>query len=79
MEHLTLIVPDGENNLSSIVGAYKIFSRANAFRKDRGKKELFATSCCAQFINPIFHFEGNGIVLTGASHTAFQLSLIFCQ
>jgi transcriptional regulator GlxA family with amidase domain len=41
MKHLTIIVPDGENNLSSIVGAYKIFSRANAFWKDKGKKELF--------------------------------------
>lgn len=42
MKHLTILVPDGEgNNLSSIVGAYKIFSRANAYRKEQGKKELF--------------------------------------
>src|SRR3954469_2983590 len=41
MKHLTIIVPDGENNLSSIVGAYKIFTRANAYRKEAGKKELF--------------------------------------
>jgi transcriptional regulator GlxA family with amidase domain len=41
MKHLTIIVPDGENNLSSIVGAYKIFTRANAYRKETGKKELF--------------------------------------
>ncbi len=41
MKHLTIIVPDGENNLSSIVGAYKIFSRANAYWKEKGKKELF--------------------------------------
>jgi transcriptional regulator GlxA family with amidase domain len=41
MKHLTIIVPMGENNLSSIVGAYKIFTRANAFRKENGKKELF--------------------------------------
>lgn len=41
MQHLTIIVPDGENNLSSIVGAYKIFSRANAYRKEMGQKELF--------------------------------------
>lgn len=31
MKHLTIIVPDGENNLSSLVGAYKIFSRANQY------------------------------------------------
>lgn len=42
MKHLTILVPEGEsNNLSSIVGAYKIFSRANAFWKEAGKKEVF--------------------------------------
>lgn len=41
MKHLTIIVPEGENNLSSIVGAYKIFTRANAYRKESGRKELF--------------------------------------
>lgn len=41
MQHLTIIVPDGENNLSSIVGAYKIFNRANAYWKESGKNELF--------------------------------------
>jgi transcriptional regulator GlxA family with amidase domain len=41
MKHLTIIVPDGENNLSSIVGAYKIFSRANEYWKGTGRKELF--------------------------------------
>ncbi|MEO6166126.1 MAG: helix-turn-helix domain-containing protein [Chitinophagales bacterium] len=41
MKHLTIIVPNGQNNLSSIVGAYKIFTRANEYRKKAGKKELF--------------------------------------
>ncbi len=41
MKHLTILVPDGQNNLSSIVGAYKIFSRANEYWKGLGKKELF--------------------------------------
>jgi transcriptional regulator GlxA family with amidase domain len=41
MKHLTIVVPDGENNLSSIVGAYKIFTRANQYRKQIGKRELF--------------------------------------
>src|SRR6516225_8989877 len=41
MKHLTILVPDGENNLSSIVGAYKIFTRANAFWKETGRNELF--------------------------------------
>ncbi|WP_316817571.1 GlxA family transcriptional regulator [Pedobacter nyackensis] len=41
MKHLTIVVPDGQNNLSSIVGAYKIFTRANAYWLNTGKKELF--------------------------------------
>jgi transcriptional regulator GlxA family with amidase domain len=41
MKHLTIIVPDGENNLSSIVGAYKIFTRANEYWKGSGRRELF--------------------------------------
>ena len=44
MKHLTIIIPDGQSNLSTIaciVGAYEIFTRANAFWKASGKKELF--------------------------------------
>ncbi|MES2649027.1 MAG: helix-turn-helix domain-containing protein [Bacteroidota bacterium] len=41
MKHLTILVPNGENNLSSIVGAYKIFSRANTYFKENGKREMF--------------------------------------
>lgn len=41
MKHLTIIVPEGENNLSSIVGAYKIFTRANDYRKAHGGQEVF--------------------------------------
>lgn len=42
MKHLTILVPGGEgNNISSIVGSYKIFTRANAYRKEQGGRELF--------------------------------------
>src|SRR5260221_10244837 len=41
MKHLTILVPDGQNNLSSIVGTYKIFTRANEYWKKAGKGELF--------------------------------------
>jgi transcriptional regulator GlxA family with amidase domain len=41
MKHLTILVPDGQNNLSSIIGAYKIFTRANEYWKKAGKRELF--------------------------------------
>ena len=41
MKHLTILVPDGDNNLSSIVGPYKIFMRANEHWRQTGRKELF--------------------------------------
>ncbi len=42
MQHITIVVPDGHgNNLSSIVGAYKIFTRANEYWKSKGKRELY--------------------------------------
>lgn len=41
MKHLTIIVPDGENNISSITGAYEIFTKANAYWKETGRNELF--------------------------------------
>ena len=42
MKHLTIIVPNGENNLSSITGAYEIFNKANSFWKEKGRTELFS-------------------------------------
>jgi transcriptional regulator GlxA family with amidase domain len=41
MQHLTILVPEGQNNLSSIVGPYKIFTRANEYWMSNGEKELF--------------------------------------
>jgi len=41
MKHMTILVPEGENNLSSIVGPYKIFTRANEYWKKTNRKELF--------------------------------------
>ena len=46
MKHLTILVPDGQNNLSSIVGTYKIFTRANEYwrKSDNnriGNRDLF--------------------------------------
>lgn len=60
MKHLTILVPNGEgNNLSSIVGAYKIFSRANDYSKKSGKKEAFkirlaGTSKKVEFYDGLF-------------------------
>ena len=44
MKHLTIIVPEAQNNLSTIaciVGTYEIFRRANAHWKDLGKDPIF--------------------------------------
>lgn len=41
MKHLTIIVPEGQNNLESIVGPYNIFTRANEYWKEIGRKSLF--------------------------------------
>jgi transcriptional regulator GlxA family with amidase domain len=41
MKKITILVPDGENNLSSIVGAYKILKRANKYWEENHKKTLY--------------------------------------
>lgn len=44
MKHLTIIVPDGQSNLSTIaciVGTYEIFATANAYWKNAGKNDAF--------------------------------------
>ena len=41
MKHLIILVPDGDNNLSSITGTYEIFKKANEYWKEQGKRELF--------------------------------------
>jgi len=41
MKHLTIVVPNGNNNLSSITGTFEIFSTANAYWKEQGNRQLF--------------------------------------
>ncbi|HVW97976.1 MAG TPA: helix-turn-helix domain-containing protein [Mucilaginibacter sp.] len=41
MKHITILVPDGQNNVSSIVGAYKILTRANQVWQQSGKTPLY--------------------------------------
>lgn len=41
MKHLTIVVPNGNNNLSSITGAFEIFNKANAYWKELGNRQLF--------------------------------------
>ena len=42
MKHLTIVVPAGDNNISSISGTYEIFKKANEFYKAQGKREVFS-------------------------------------
>lgn len=59
MKQISILVPDGENNLSSIVGAYKILTRANTYwvekRKTAGYKiELIGVSKEVDFHGGLF-------------------------
>ncbi|WPO77866.1 GlxA family transcriptional regulator [Flavobacterium sp. KACC 22761] len=65
MKLLTILVPEGENNLSSITGAYEIFNKANAFYKTNGKKELFKI----QLAGLSEKVEFNGGLFTVTPHT----------
>jgi transcriptional regulator GlxA family with amidase domain len=42
MKQLTIVVPEGENNISSITGAYEIFTKANEYWKQRRQQALFS-------------------------------------
>ena len=58
MKHLSILVPNGEgNNLSSIVGAYKIFTRANNYWQQLGNAPNFQIQLVgsAQTVN---YFDG---------------------
>ena len=56
MKHLTILVPDGEgNNLSSIVGAYKIFSKANDYWNANHENKLFSIQLAGVSKKVTFH------------------------
>jgi transcriptional regulator GlxA family with amidase domain len=41
MKYMTILVPDGQTNLSSIIGTYKIFTRANEYWQALGYEPVF--------------------------------------
>lgn len=41
MKHLTIIVPEAKGNLSSIVGSYKVFKKANEYWRNSGREDVF--------------------------------------
>ncbi|RZL07694.1 MAG: helix-turn-helix domain-containing protein, partial [Pedobacter sp.] len=51
----TILVPNGENNLSSIVGAFKIFSRANDHWKAKGNRPMFTIQLAGMSRTVSFH------------------------
>jgi transcriptional regulator GlxA family with amidase domain len=58
MEHITIAVPDGSgNNVSSIIGAYKILTRANEYWKSNGKKEMYKIEV-AGISKTVEYFDG---------------------
>jgi transcriptional regulator GlxA family with amidase domain len=71
MKHLTILVPQGQNNLSSIVGAYKIFTRANEYWKRAHGKELF-TIQLAGLSKRVSFYEG---LFTVKPHTSISAIL----
>lgn len=66
MKHLTILVPEGKgNNISSIIGSYKIFTRANAYWKESGRKEPFTIEL-AGTTKKVEYFDG---LFSVKSHT----------
>tara|TARA_R110002050_G_scaffold79810_4_gene170555 strand:+ start:18046 stop:19029 length:984 start_codon:yes stop_codon:yes gene_type:complete len=55
MKSLIILVPNGQNNLSSIVGAYKIFQRANAYCKSSDKEPVFTVTLAGTSKQIDFH------------------------
>ncbi|ATL48723.1 AraC family transcriptional regulator [Chitinophaga caeni] len=41
MKHLSLLIPNGHINLSSVIGTYKILSRANEYYQERHNRKIF--------------------------------------
>lgn len=57
MRHLTILVPDGQNKLSSIICTYKVFIKANAYWKGIHGRDLF-TIQLAGSSDEITFYEG---------------------
>ena len=87
MKHISILVPDGENNLSSIVGAYKILTRANRIWEEKSnrrgyKVELVGISKEVEFfdglctVKPHTHISGvsrtNLVVISSVNHNYNQ-------
>jgi transcriptional regulator GlxA family with amidase domain len=68
MKHLSILVPQGENNLSSITGTYEIFMKANAYWKGLGKTEPFTI----QLVGAAEQIDFNEGLFTIKPHTTIS-------
>ncbi len=66
MKTLTIVVPNGENNLSSITGTYEIFSKANQYCKETGKPEPFHIQLAG--VSPKVDFSNGLFSVTPHTH-----------
>lgn len=55
MKHLTILVPDGDHNLSSIAGSYKIVLSADGFWQRQGKPSVFTVQLAGVSEEVSFH------------------------
>ncbi len=60
MKHISILVPNGENNLSSIVGSYKILNRAN----DHWKAKTGRQGCKIQLVGVAAKVSFHGDLFT---------------
>src|SRR5215510_1204246 len=69
MQHITIIVPDGQTSLSSvacIVGAYEMFSIANEYWKESGRKQLYKVELAG--ISKRTHFNDGLLTVNIQTH-----------
>jgi len=69
MKHLTILVPDGQNKLSSIICTYKVFTKANAYWKEIHGEDKF-TIQLAGISKEVEFYEG---LFTVKPHTNISM------
>src|SRR5690242_9084713 len=89
MKHVSILVPEGDSNLSSIVGPYKVFTRANQCLKDWGRQPAFNVQLVGNsneinlhsglfIVRPQIHFKNirkTDLIIIPAIDKSFSTSL----
>jgi transcriptional regulator GlxA family with amidase domain len=57
MKHLTVLVPEGQINLSSVIGSFKIFNRANEYWQNLGRQPVLKVQL-AGFVDEVKLYGG---------------------